>query len=186
MLDTLHALLKEQVQDLYNAENQLLKALPKLAKKATNDKLKAAFQAHLQETQLHVERLVQVAEILEAKPGGKVCKAMQGLVEEGSEVLKETGTPSVIDAALISAAQRVEHYEIAAYTGAYAMAEQLGENQAAKLFQKTLDEELVASEKLSDMLEADILPATEKEQLDDGASDVQRPAASRRSSRAGK
>jgi ferritin-like metal-binding protein YciE len=160
MLDSLKSLLHEQIKDLYNAENQLLKALPKLAKKASSETLRAAFEGHLAETHGHVDRLVEAAQLLETKPSGKVCKAMQGLIEEGKEVLEEHGKPAVIDAALIAAAQRVEHYEIAAYASAMSMAEELGETKVVKLLQETLDEELGATDKLSDISTGEVLPAS--------------------------
>lgn len=159
MLDSLKSLLEDQIKDLYNAENQLTKALPKMAKKAGSETLREAFEKHLGETEGHVQRLAEIAQMLEVKPSGKVCKAMKGLIEEGKEVLDETGQSPVIDAALIAAAQRVEHYEIAAYTEAQAIAEQLGKSKIAKLLQATLDEERGASEKLSDVGEKEILPA---------------------------
>lgn len=162
MLDSLNSLLEDQIKDLYNAENQLVKVLPKMAKKATSKALRAAFDSHLEETLGHVERLARAAEMLKTKPSGKTCKAMQGLIEEGKEVLEEDGDPAVIDAALIAAAQRVEHYEIAAYTSAQAMAEQLGEMKIVKLLQATLEEERGADEKLSDICTREVLPATEQ------------------------
>ena len=160
MLDSLKSLLEEQIKDLYSAENQLVKALPKMAKKASSPNLREAFESHLEETRGHVERLAAVAELLEIKPSGKTCKAMQGLVEEGKEVLEEEGADAVIDAALISAAQRVEHYEISAYGSARAMAEQLGETKVIKLLQATLDEESAADEKLSGISTDEVLPAS--------------------------
>lgn len=159
MLDTLKTLLQEQIKDLYNAENQLVKVLPKMAKKATSESLRTAFESHLKETKGHVERLAEVASILETKPGGKTCKAMQGLIEEGKEVLEDSGADAVIDAALIAAAQRVEHYEIAAYSSARSMAEQLGATAVVRLLQSTLDEEHTADEKLGEICTSEILPA---------------------------
>jgi ferritin-like metal-binding protein YciE len=161
VLDSLKALLQDQVRDLYSAENQLVKALPKMLKAATSEKLRTAFASHLEETREHVDRLQQVAEMLETKPGGKKCKAMEGLVAEGAEVLDEEGEDTVIDAALIAAAQRVEHYEISAYGSAIAMAEQLGEQRVIKLLQRTLDEESAADEKLTGISTGEVLPAAE-------------------------
>lgn len=158
MLGTLKDLLEEQVKDLYNAENQLVKALPKMAKKATTPSLQKAFEGHLEETREHVERLATIAELLEIKPGGKTCKAMQGLIEEGKEVLEEGGDGSVIDAALIAAAQRVEHYEISAYGTARALAQQLGHSKVVQLLDKTLKEERAADEKLSGISLKELLP----------------------------
>lgn len=159
MLDTLQKALQEQLRDLYSAENQLTKALPKMAKAASSPALKQAFTAHLEETHGHVERLQRAAEMLEFKPGGKKCKAMEGLIEEGKEVLEEDGEDAVIDLALIAAAQRVEHYEIAAYGTARTMAEQLGNKKLAALLQETLDEEGAADKKLTTISEEEVLPA---------------------------
>lgn len=144
------------MRDLYNAENQLLKALPKLAKKAVTPALKSAFTSHLEETKTHVERLTQIFQGLGEKPSGKVCKAMKGLVEEGSEMMKETGPSSVIDAGLIGAAQRVEHYEMAGYGVVRTFASILGEEEAHALLQETLDEEHAADAKLTEIAEATV------------------------------
>ena len=114
-LDSLKKLYVEELRDLYSAENQLIKALPKMAKGASSAELKQAFEDHLEQTKEHVERLDEIFSRLDEKPTGKTCKAMKGLIEEGSEMLEEDGEESVIDAGLIGAAQRVEHYEIAAY-----------------------------------------------------------------------
>src|SRR3954451_16229273 len=114
-INTLKKLYIEELRDLYNAENQLLKALPKMAKGASSDELRQAFEDHLEETKGHVERLDEIFEELDESPKGKTCKAMKGLVEEGSEILEEEGEESVLDAGIIAAAQKVEHYEIASY-----------------------------------------------------------------------
>src|SRR5437762_5747328 len=114
-LDSLRTLWIEEMRDLYNAENQLLKALPKMAKKASTPELKEAFESHLEETRTHAERLEEIFARLGKKPSGKTCKAMKGLVEEGSEIMQQDGPAPVIDAGIIAAAQRVEHYEIAGY-----------------------------------------------------------------------
>ena len=140
-LKSLEVLLAQEIKDLYSAENQLVKALPKMAKAATSPELQEAFKTHLEETKVHVQRLDEVAKLLEITPKGKVCKAMQGLVEEGSEVIEEDGEGSVKDLALIGAAQKVEHYEIAGYGSARALAEALGLDEVAELLQTTLDEE---------------------------------------------
>jgi ferritin-like metal-binding protein YciE len=157
MLDSLSALFEEQLKDMYSAENQLLRALPKMAKTATHPALKKAFEKHTRETEVHVERLVKIAQQMGFKPGGKKCAAMAGLVEEGKEVLQEDGEDAVIDAALIAAAQRVEHYEISAYGTARTMAERLGESQVARLLQQTLDEESATDEKLTQISEGEVL-----------------------------
>jgi ferritin-like metal-binding protein YciE len=147
--NTLHEVLTDYVRDLYNAENQLVKALPKMAKAASTPELRAAFESHLEETERQVERLERVAEGLGIKPKGKTCHAMKGLIEEGQEVISNTGDPAAKDAALIGAAQKVEHYEIAAYGTARTFARVLGETLAAQLLQETLEEESAANEKLT-------------------------------------
>jgi ferritin-like metal-binding protein YciE len=156
-MDTLAELLADELKDIYNAEHQLIKALPKMAKKASSETLSAAFTTHLSETQNHVKRLEAAGEELGIKLTGKKCMAMQGLIEEGKEVLDEKGKSAVIDAALIGAAQRVEHYEMAAYGTARAMAETLGHKKVAKLLQQTLDEETATDEKLSEIAEGEVL-----------------------------
>ena len=152
-MQDLQDLFVEQLRDLYNAENQLLKALPKMAKAATNEQLSAAFEEHTEQTREHVARLAQIFENLEEKPTGKVCKAMKGLIEEGKEAMEEDAAPEVMDASLIAAAQRVEHYEIAGYGTVRAYAELLGDTRAAKILQKTLDEEGQTDKKLTALAE---------------------------------
>jgi ferritin-like metal-binding protein YciE len=156
-MDTMNELLEDELRDLYSAENQLLKALPKMAKKASVPTLKTAFTSHLKQTEGHVERLTKIGEELGMKLGGKKCHAMAGLVEEGGEALKED-EGLVTDAALIGAAQRVEHYEIAAYGTARAMAEHLGLSNAASLLQETLDEEAETDKKLTEISVHDVMP----------------------------
>ncbi len=158
-LPTLDKLFDDQLKDIYNAESQILKALPKMAKKASAGELKEAFTSHLQETRQQVERLDQIAEGLGRKLSGKKCKAMEGLIEEGAEILEAEGPGPVIDAALIAAAQRVEHYEISAYGTARALAERLGHEDAVELLQATLDEESAADEKVSGISLDEVLPA---------------------------
>jgi ferritin-like metal-binding protein YciE len=170
-MDNLTELLEEQIKDLYNAEHQLLKALPRMAKKASSDELKDAFNSHLEETRGHVERLEQVSESLDFSPKGKVCAAMKGLIEEGKEVLEEDGNDGVIDAALIAAAQRVEHYEMAAYGTVKTLASLLGHDKVAKLLDETLGEEKAADEKLTDVAESAVYPGTPKSEDDMGAED---------------
>jgi len=148
-LTTIEELLIHSIKDLYSAETQLVKALPKMAKAATDPDLKAGFETHLEETQTHVQRLEQVAELLGATPRGKSCAAMKGLVEEGEETIKEEGEPSILDLALIAAAQKVEHYEISGYGSARALAEALGNQDVVDLLQLTLDEESATDEKLT-------------------------------------
>ena len=140
-LSSLQDLFVEELRDLYSAENQLLKALPKMAKGATSKPLQNGFQKHLKQTQIHVERLEKVFDDLGLSPKGKKCKAMEGLVAEGNELLSEDAEPDVLDAALIAAAQRVEHYEIAGYGCVRTYANLLGNKKAATLLQQTLKEE---------------------------------------------
>ena len=156
-MDSLRELYVEGIKDLYSAEGQLVKALPRMAKKASSPALRAAFESHLKETQTHQDRLTQIADLLEIKPGGKKCKAMEGLIEEGKEVLEEEGDDGVLDAALIAAAQRVEHYEIAAYGAARAVAKQLGKSKIRDMLQATLDEEGAADKKLTAISEGGVL-----------------------------
>jgi ferritin-like metal-binding protein YciE len=157
-IESLDKLLEDELKDLFNAENQLLKALPKMAKAAGSAALKKAFTSHLKETEKQVDRLNKAGKILGIKLNGKKCKAMEGLLEEGKEILEADGPAAVLDAAMIGAAQRVEHYEIAAYGTARAFAEHLGHNDVAKLLQQTLDEESAADEKLSAISVDSVLP----------------------------
>ena len=157
-LDNLRKLYIDELRDLYSAENQLLKALPKMAKGASSDELRQAFEDHLQETEGQVKRLEKIFANLDESPKGKTCHAMKGLVEEGSEILEEEGDESVLDAGIIAAAQKVEHYEIASYGTVRTFAELLGEKEAAKLLQQTLDEESAANEKLNELAEGIINP----------------------------
>jgi ferritin-like metal-binding protein YciE len=157
-LDSLQKLYLDELRDLYNAENQLLKALPKMAKAASSEELKNAFEKHLEQTETHVERLEQVFEELDQTPKGKTCRAMKGLIQEGSEILKEEGDPSVLDAGIIVAAQKVEHYEIAGYGSVRTFAELLGQQKAAELLQTTLDEESEANELLNGLAENIVNP----------------------------
>jgi ferritin-like metal-binding protein YciE len=138
----------DELKDLYNAENQLIKALPKMAKAANSEELRNGFEEHLEQTRGHAQRIEQIFQSLNDKPTGKKCKAMEGLVEEGSEVIGEDFEGDVMDAALIGAARRVEHYEIAAYSTVIKFAELLGEDEAVKLLEQTLEEETETDEKL--------------------------------------
>ena len=148
-LDSLKTLYVNELRDLYNAENQLVKALPKMAKAASSEELKDAFDKHLEQTKGHVERLEEVFEDLGEKSKGKTCDAMKGLIEEGSELLKASGEDSVIDAGIIVAAQKVEHYEIAGYGSVRTFAQILGKDKQAELLQETLEEESEANELLN-------------------------------------
>jgi ferritin-like metal-binding protein YciE len=149
----LRELYLDELKDLYNAENQLIKALPKLAKASTSDELREGFEEHLEQTKGHVERLEQIFEAMDESPKGKKCAGMEGLVKEGSEVMDEDFEGAVMDAALIGAAQRVEHYEIAAYGTVIAFANQLGESEHASLLKETLEEEKETDEKLTSLSE---------------------------------
>lgn len=148
-IKSLNDLFVEELKDLYSAEKQLTKALPKMAKAAQSDDLRGAFESHLKETEEHVSRLEEIFGQLEVSPRGTKCEAMEGLIEEGKKVLEAEFVDNVRDAALISAAQRVEHYEIAAYGCARTFAERLGKSDAAKLLQQTLEEEAGANKKLT-------------------------------------
>ena len=150
-LESLRDLFIDELKDLYNAENQLVKALPKMAKAASAPGLKHAFESHLKETKTQVQRLEQIFTSLGASPKGKKCKAMEGLVAEGSEMIHEDAESEVMDAGLIAAAQRVEHYEMAGYGCVRTYAQLLGETKAVTLLQKTLDEEGAADKKLTEL-----------------------------------
>jgi ferritin-like metal-binding protein YciE len=152
-IKNLEELLVDELKDLYSAESQLIKALPKMAEAASNPELKTAFEDHLEQTRGHVNRLVQALGILKESEGGKTCHAMKGLVDEGSEAIKVDAPDSVRDADLIGAAQRVEHYEMAAYGCARAFALKLGRNDIAELLQLTLKEEGAANKKLISIAE---------------------------------
>jgi ferritin-like metal-binding protein YciE len=151
-----------ELRDLHSAEKQLLKALPKMVKAAKSEKLRRAFENHLKETETQYERLERIFELLSKASRGPVCKAMEGLIEEASDLLKEDADPALMDAALIGAAQRVEHYEIAGYGTARTYAQQLGHTEAADLLQETLAEEKAADEKLSELAYTDINATAEQ------------------------
>jgi ferritin-like metal-binding protein YciE len=150
----LEELLVDQLRDLYSAENQIIKALPRMAKAASSPELKRAFERHLEETKRQVERLDEIGEALEVRLTGKKCKGMEGLIAEGKEIMEEDLDDNAIDAGLIGAAQKVEHYEIAAYGTARTHAAMLGHNKAAKLLQQTLDEEGNTDKKLTQLAES--------------------------------
>lgn len=140
-MESMQKLYLEELRDVYDAEQQLVEALPKMAKNASHKQLRTAFEEHLAITQEQVRRLETIFDNLGEKPSGKKCKGMQGLLEEGEEIMKQKGDPDVKDAAMISAAQRVEHYEIAAYGSLRTYANELGLKDHAELLQRTLDEE---------------------------------------------
>ncbi len=143
----------DELKDIYNAENQLVKALPKMAKAARSEELRAGLREHLEQTKGHVQRLEQIFGALGEKPTGKKCKGMEGLVAEGKEMMEEDLEGEALDAGLISAAQRVEHYEIAAYGCVRTYANILGEKEAASLLQETLAEEKQTDQKLTELAE---------------------------------
>jgi ferritin-like metal-binding protein YciE len=150
-MKTMEDLFVHELKDLYSAEKQILKALPKMAKAASDEQLKMAFEDHMTETEKQVERLDQIFEELGISGRGHKCKAMEGLLEEGKEILEMDADPEVLDAAMIAAAQRVEHYEIAGYGCARTYAEQLGHADAAELLQASLDEEGNTDKRLTDL-----------------------------------
>jgi ferritin-like metal-binding protein YciE len=155
-LDSLDKLFLEELKDVYNAEKQIVRALPRMAKAAESRELQQAFTQHLRETQGHVQRLERIFQGLDLTARGKKCKGMEGLLEEGKEILEQEGEGAVIDAALISAAQRVEHYEMAAYGCLRTYAQLLGYSDAEKLLQQTLNEEEAADQKLTQIGEGGV------------------------------
>jgi ferritin-like metal-binding protein YciE len=160
-LKTLEDLFVHELKDLYSAEQQLIKALPKMAKAASSEHLRAGFEEHLEQTKGHAERLEKILDDLGQSHRGTKCKAMEGLVEEGKQMIDEDAPPQVKDAGLIAAAQRVEHYEIAGYGTACTFAKILGHSEAEEALQKTLDEEKETDEKLSDLARSEVNVAAE-------------------------
>lgn len=150
-VDTIDRLFVEELKDLYSAEHQITKALPKMAKASTSGELRKAFEHHLEETRGQIQRLEQIFSLLDKSPKGKTCAGMKGLLEEGSEMLGETEEGAVRDAAMVSAAQRVEHYEMAGYGSVRTYAEILGKTEIAQLLQETLEEEKAADKKLTEV-----------------------------------
>ena len=160
-INTLQDALVHEMRDLYSAEVQLTKALPKMAKAATHEQLAAAFEEHLEQTKRHVERLEKALKRLDASTRGEKCKAMEGLIEEGKSTLELDADDMVRDALLISVAQKVEHYEIAGYGTARTFAQRLGEDNITSLLEKTLEEELETDRKLTKIAEAAVNPDAE-------------------------
>jgi ferritin-like metal-binding protein YciE len=152
-MKNLKDLFEHQLKDLYSAESQLIEALPKMAKTASDDKLKKAFESHLEETKEHQKRIKEICEELGIKPTGEECKAMKGLIKEAEEFIKEDAEKDVKDAGLVAEAQRVEHYEISGYGTAVRYAKELGHDDIAKKLKKTLDQEYGADEKLNKLAE---------------------------------
>src|SRR5262252_4814512 len=155
-LNSLQDLYVEELKDIYNAEQQLVKALPKMAKKASSGELQNAFQEHLEQTKGHVQRIERIFASLGLPNKGKTCDGMKGLVDEGSEILDADGSDTVRDAAIIAAAQRVEHYEIAAYGSVRTFAEHLSRTDDVELLEQTLQEEKEADQKLTEIAESSI------------------------------
>lgn len=154
MDNDLHELFLDELADVYNAEQQLIKALPKMAKAAESDELREAFESHLEETRTHATRLEEAAQSLDETLKRKTCAAMKGLIEEADDLMKEQKDSSALDAALIAAAQKVEHYEIASYGTLVAWAEQMGHDEAVRILEETLGEEKAADEKLTSIAES--------------------------------
>jgi ferritin-like metal-binding protein YciE len=162
-LTTIKDLLEGEIKDLYSAEKQLTKAIPKMAKGSNNEELASAFETHLKETVNQVGRLERVAELLGTEPGGKKCKGIEGVIEEGSEALDEDGDENVLDLGIIGAGSPVEDYEIAGYLTAISLAKQLGENEAATLLNESLQEEQAAENKLRTIAQAIVKSAPTSE-----------------------
>lgn len=179
--NSLRHLYLEELKDLYNAENQLVKALPKMARAATSEELRAGFEEHLEQTKGHVSRLEEIFEAMEESPKGKKCKGMEGLITEGSEMIGEDPGDEELDAGLISAAQRVEHYEIAGYGSVRTYARLLGDEDAASLLEETLKEEKETDQKLSSLAEQINLQAGETENEDEGEDEEVSPSRARSS-----
>lgn len=179
-METLQELYVEQLKDIYDAENQLMKALPKMAKEAKNEELKAAFEQHLEQTEEQISRLDKIFEELGEKSKGHKCKAMAGLVEEGKELMQQDADPDVMDAGLICAAQKIEHYEIATYGCLRTYAEMLGFDEQADLLQETLDEEKDTDENLTELAVSCInLEAEEGDSEEDEEEEAKTPARGR-------
>jgi len=153
-LNSLHDLYLSELKDLYSAENQIIKALPKVIEKTSSPELRQALESHLEQTRAHATRLEEVFQMHGEEPKKMKCKGIQGVLDEGEDVLGFDATPDVRDAAIISSCQRVEHYEIAAYGSVRTYAEQMGHDRAAAILQQTLDEEKEADEKLTDIAES--------------------------------
>jgi ferritin-like metal-binding protein YciE len=151
---SLEDLFIEELKDIYSAENQILKALPRMAKAASKSELRRAFEQHVEVTRNHVARLEKIFDKYDTSPRGKKCKGMEGLIDEGKEMMKEDAEDDVLDAGLIAAAQKVEHYEIASYGTVRTWAEMMGDKESARLLQKTLDEEGETDKKLTKLAES--------------------------------
>ena len=174
----------DELKDLYDAESRLVKALPKVAKSATSEKLRSAVEEHLEQTKGHVDRLKEIFDNLGEKATGKKCAGMMGILKEGEELMDEDFEGEVMDAALISAAQRVEHYEIAAYGCVRTWAELLGENEASSLLEKTLEEEKETDEKLTQLAEEINVQAKEQGSEGEEGEEEEAPRGKARGARA--
>lgn len=174
----------EELKDLYSAENQLVKALPRMAKASTSEDLRAGFEEHLTQTQEHVARLEKIFKALGESPKGKKCKGMEGLIEEGAEMIEEDPDPEELDAGLISAAQRVEHYEMAGYGCVSAYAKLLGEDQALSLLRQTFEEEKETDKKLTQLSGRINVEAADSEDTDDSTGRSGKETAKARTARA--
>lgn len=170
-LATIKDLLEEEIKDLYSAEKQLTKAIPKMVKGSNNEELSAAFEAHLKETEGQIDRLEQVAKLLGTTPSGKKCKGMEGVIAEGAEALDEDGDENVLDLGIIGAGSRVEHYEMAGYTTAINLAKQLENDEVAELLSENLKEEQAADEKLRTIGSKILQQAPTEEGSDESDSD---------------
>jgi len=183
-LASLQELFVNELKDLYSAENLIIKALPKMAKAASSEELRSAFEEHLEQTRGHVQRLEQIFERLDESPKGKKCKGMEGLIEEGKELLEEDASPEVLDAGLICAAQKVEHYEMAGYGCVRTFAQLLGDDEAANLLQQTLNEEGETDKKLTQLAEHINVEASEHEEESADEDEEESPGGNGRKSKA--
>jgi ferritin-like metal-binding protein YciE len=181
-MDTLDELLEEELKDIYSAEKQLLKAMPRMAKKASSPELKTALEEHMRVTEGQVQRLEQVFEALGKPAKAKTCKAMQGLLEEAKEIMGEDASPSVLDAGIIAAAQKVEHYEIASYGTVRTWARLCGQEEAAGLLQQTLDEEGEADQRLTQLAENLVNPQAEAGEGEESSGSSKSSGGSKKSS----
>jgi ferritin-like metal-binding protein YciE len=182
-MNTLGSLYVDELKDLYNAEQQILKALPKMVKAAGHPELKRAFEAHLRQTETHAQRLEQICSDLGVAPKGKKCVGMEGVIKEGSELIAEKPEHDVLDAGLISAAQHVEHYEMAGYGSVRAWAEKLGHDRHAQLLQQTLDEERATDQLLTQLADRSINIDAARHENDEDAMPARRTSARKTSAR---
>lgn len=179
-INSLQDLYVDELRDLYDAENQLIKALPKMAEEATSEQLREGFEEHLEQTRNHAQRIEQIFERLGEKPKGKKCKGMEGVIKEGSEVLSEDMDEDTKDAAIIGAAQRVEHYEIAGYGTARTHADLLGLDEDARLLEETLEEEKETDQKLTSLAENINVQAEQGSEESEGTTRSRRSTTTRR------